>query len=138
LTYLLDTNACIALINGRPQSVRERFALAAAAGERMATSSVVSFELWYGVAKSAQRESNEIRLSSFLAGPLELVEFDEEDAHIAGVVRAHLEAVGTAIGAYDLLIAAQGVRRGATVITANGSEFGRVPDLLWEDWAAAG
>lgn len=138
MTYLLDTNACIALINGRPVSVRERFALATAAGERIFTSSVVTFELWYGVAKSAQRDSNELRLSSFLAGPIELVEFDEEDAHIAGTVRAHLEALGTPIGAYDLLIAAQGVRRGATVVTANGSEFGRVPDLLWEDWAATG
>ena len=118
--------------------MRERFALATAGGARILTSSVVTFEIWYGVARSAKREPNEIRLSSFLAGPIELVEFDEEDAHIAGTVRAHLEALGRPIGAYDLLIAAQGVRRGATVVTANGSEFGRVPDLPWEDWAAPG
>ncbi len=136
MTYLLDTNACIALINGRPGRVRERFALASTAGEPILTSSVVVFELWYGVAKSAQRQSNETRLSAFLAGPLEVLEFDEDDAHIAGSIRAHLEGVGTPIGAYDLLIAAQGVRRGAIVVTSNASEFARIPELRWEDWAA--
>lgn len=135
MSYLLDTNACIALINGRPQSVRDRFASAVTAGETVFTSAVVIFELWYGVAKSTRSEANETRLSAFLAGPLELIEFDEEDAHVAGQVRARLEAVGKPIGAYDLLIAAQGVRRGAIVVTANGSEFRRVPGLKWEDWA---
>lgn len=135
MSYLLDTNACIALINGRPEQVRNRFESAVAAGEAVFTSTVVVFELWYGVAKSARREANETRLSAFLAGPLQLIEFDEEDAHIAGRVRGHLEAIGQSIGAYDVLIAAQGVRRGAIVVTANGSEFGRVPDLHWEDWA---
>jgi tRNA(fMet)-specific endonuclease VapC len=138
LSYLLDTNACIALINGRPAGVRERFALASTAGEPILTSSVVVFELWYGVAKSAQRPSNETRLGAFLAGPLEVVEFDEDDAHIAGDIRARLETVGTPIGAYDILIAAQGLRRDAIVVTANASEFARVPELRWEDWARTG
>ncbi len=32
MNYLLDTNACIALINGEPASVRNRFRAAIAAG----------------------------------------------------------------------------------------------------------
>ncbi len=35
---------------------------------------------------------------------------------------------------YDLLIAAQALRTGATLATANVSEFARVPGLVWEDW----
>jgi tRNA(fMet)-specific endonuclease VapC len=45
-----------------------------------------------------------------------------------------LERSGTPIGAYDLLIAGQALRRGLTVVTANASEFGRVAELSWVDW----
>lgn len=135
MRYLLDTNACIALINGTPEAVRERFADAAERGDAVLTSTIVVFELWYGVAKSTRLEANAVKVSAFLAGPVELLDFEEQDAHVAGTVRAGLERAGTPIGAYDLLIAAQGVRHRATVVTANHSEFGRVPTLLWEDWA---
>ena len=48
-TYLLDTNACIALINGRHAHVRRRFQRAIARDSVILLSSVVAFELWYGV-----------------------------------------------------------------------------------------
>ncbi|HEV7679743.1 MAG TPA: PIN domain-containing protein [Candidatus Dormibacteraeota bacterium] len=50
-------------------------------------------------------------------GPVEVVDFDDEDARTAGQVRATLEAAGTPIGAYDVLIAGQAVRRGSTLVT---------------------
>jgi tRNA(fMet)-specific endonuclease VapC len=136
VSYLLDTNACIALINGRPPSVRQRFEEATDGGAVIATSSVVIFELWYGVAKSARPEANADRLAVFLAGPIDLVDFDDDDARQAGQIRAKLESVGTPIGAYDVLIAGQAQRRGSTLVTANASEFSRVSGLAWEDWAA--
>lgn len=135
MNFLLDTNACIALINGRPSSVRARFEEVSSAGHRISTSSVVTFELWYGVAKSARAEANADRLGVFLAGPIELVDFDDDDAREAGQVRASLEAAGTPIGAYDVLIAGQARRRGSTLVTANADEFRRVAGLGWEDWA---
>lgn len=64
-----------------------------------------------------------------------MLDFDDEDARTAGHVRAALEKAGTRIGAYDLLIAGQAVRRALTVVTANASEFGRVAGLSWQDWA---
>ena len=91
MTYLLDTNACIALINGTPKDVRRRFQRAIAKEATMLVSSVVAFELWYGVAKSQRKEANTQRLRAFLAGPLEWTLFDEEDAREAGAVRAELE-----------------------------------------------
>ena len=132
---MLDTNACIALINGAPAQVRSRFAQASAGGEAISTSSLVAFELWYGVAKSARPESNAKRLRTFLAGPIDVVTFHDDDAKYAGEIRAGLESQGTPIGAYDLLIAGQAVRRGLTVVTANTSEFARITGLSWEDWA---
>ena len=136
MTFLLDTNACIALIDGRPEKVRGRLARALAAADEVATSSIALFELWYGVAKSARRQVNSARLNAFLAGPIGRIEFDEQDAREAGEVRAQLETMGRRIGAYNLLIAGQARRRGTVLITANASEFDSVPNLNWEDWAS--
>lgn len=135
MTYLLDTNACIALINGTPRDVRRRFQRAIAKEATLLVSSVVACELWYGAAKSERKEANTLRLDAFLAGPLEWTLFDEEDARAAGIVRAELEIAGKPIGAYDVLIAGQARRRGATLVTSNVREFDRVTGLKWEDWA---
>ena len=135
MTYLLDTNACIALINDKTPSVRTRLRKALDADHEVMVSSVVAFELWYGVAKSARPEANARLVEAFFAGPVRLLGFEFEDAKVAGRIRAALEAVGKPIGAYDLLIAGQALRHGLTLITANGREFARVKGLDWEDWA---
>jgi tRNA(fMet)-specific endonuclease VapC len=135
MKYLLDTNACIALINGKSPSVRTRLRKALSEDAKMLVSSVVAFELWYGVSKSARPEANARLVEIFFAGPVSLLAFELEDAKVAGRVRAALESVGKPIGAYDLLIAGQALRHELTLVTANGREFGRVKGLEWEDWA---
>ncbi len=50
-------------------------------------------------------------------------------------VTAALAYAGTPIGAYDVMIAAQGLTKGLTVVTHNTEEFSRVPGLKLEDWA---
>jgi tRNA(fMet)-specific endonuclease VapC len=133
--YLLDTNACIALINNKTPLVRTRFQRALAAGATVWVPSVAAFELWYGVAKSARPEPNTRLVETFFEGPVSLLAFEPEDAKVAGRVRAILESAGKPIGAYDLLIAGQALRHEMTLITANGREFGRVKGLEWDDWA---
>jgi len=134
MNYLLDTNACIALINGKPPLVRSKFQKAADAGAQVFVSSIALFELWYGVAKSSRREFNKKRLETFLAGPIHPLPFEDVDAELTGAVRADLESVGKPIGAYDLLIAGQAMRNKLTLITANVSEFARIKALAWADW----
>lgn len=136
MTYLLDTNAVIALLKNQPPKVRRRFRRSAARGASIAVSSVALFELWYGVDRSERRRENTERLRVFLSADISHLPFGEEDAAIAGDLRATLERAGTPIGPYDLLIAAQALRTGATLVTANVSEFRRVPDLRWQDWTA--
>jgi tRNA(fMet)-specific endonuclease VapC len=135
VTYLLDTNVCIALINGNPQRVRNRLRRAASDGGAFAVPSVVTFELWYEVAKSARPEANRTRVETFFAGPIEILPFEDEDAQLAGEIRAALEKSGKPIGAYDVLIAGQALQRGATLVTANVTEVARVAGLVWENWA---
>jgi tRNA(fMet)-specific endonuclease VapC len=135
VNYLLDTNACIALINGKPSSVRNRFRKALATGGKVFVPSIVAFELCYGVAKSSQPEANCQRLGAFFAGPIALLPFDDEDAQSAGAIRTALEVLGKPIGAYDLLIAGQALQRKFTLVTANVTEFARVKGLAWQDWS---
>lgn len=134
MDYLLDTNACIALNKGEPASVRARLNRAVHAGAQVWVPTVVLYELWYGVAKSARPKENAEDLATFLAGPVRVLGFGEEDAREAGEVRMSLERIGKPIGAYDVLIAGQALSRKLILVTANTREFGRVKGLRWEDW----
>ena len=134
MNYLLDTNACVALINGNPPSVRAKFRKATDLGGQVFVSSIALFELWYGVAESSRRDFNKKRLETFFAGPIHPLSFEDQDAEIAGAIRADLESIGKPIGAYDLLIAGQAIRNKLTLITANLSEFARIKELAWADW----
>jgi tRNA(fMet)-specific endonuclease VapC len=136
--FHLDTNGAIAVLNGRPEAARQRLKTVLEMPRSLvAISSIVLYELRYGAARSAQPEKNTERLRLFLAGPIDVAPFGEEDAAVAGQLRATLEAKGTPIGPYDLLIAAQALRSGATLVTANTSEFARVEGLALEDWCSA-
>ena len=134
MAYLLDTNACIALINGSSELVRKRFSRAVGAIEEIWVPSVSVFELWYGVAKSMQTDANTRRVKMFLEGPVRVLEFGEEDTRYAGEIRSTLERIGRPIGAYDVLVAGQALNRKLTLVTANVKEFGRVKGLDGEDW----
>jgi tRNA(fMet)-specific endonuclease VapC len=134
VNYALDTNVVIDVLRYRRPMVRERFRRALADGASITLSSVVLFELWYGVARAQNRRENTQRLRVFLSGDIQVAPFTEDDAVAAGNLRAALAAAGAPIGPYDLLIAAQALRSGATLVTANAREFARVDGLAWEDW----
>ncbi len=135
MTYLLDMNACIALINGSSDVVRKRFDRAVAAGNQILVSSIGIFELWYGVFNSSRLQFNIDRLDAFLEGSVTVLSFDEDDAKAAGSIRAMLKRSGKPIGSYDMLLAGQAIQRKLTLVTANISEFSRVKGLVWQDWA---
>jgi tRNA(fMet)-specific endonuclease VapC len=122
-------------MNGAPVAVRNRFEQAVRGSLRVYISSIVAFELWYGIAKSARTEVNTRRIETLMASAVIALPFDNEDSRAAGSIRAVLEAAGRPIGAYDYLIAGQALARQLTLVTANISEFSRVKGLAWQDWA---
>ena len=132
--FCLDTNIVIGIINGRATTAEARFQETIGRAPLM-LSAVVLFELRYGYAKSDRRSRMEALLNTFLAPGIEVLPFDADDAAEAGDIRAALEAQGTPIGPYDILIAAQARRRGAALVTLNRREFERVPGLIVTDWA---
>ncbi len=137
MNYLLDTNVCIALLNETSPQIEARVLKELRANSLLSVSSVSAFELWYGVAKSARRQSNAQKLTAFLGSWVNILFFENEDARIAGELRAEMDSIGRPIGQYDLLIAGQAVRHKMTLVTANVREFGRIKTLAQEDWSKA-
>lgn len=135
MNYLLDTNVCIALINGTSSLARRRYIQAAAHKIIPQTSSIVAHELWYGVAKSGRVAQNANRLIAFLNSAVAVLDYSARDAQAAGEIRAELERTGQRIGEYDTLIAGQAFHRNLILVTANTREFGRVKGLVVEDWS---
>lgn len=131
----LDTNVVIFALNGRKPEIAARLDAELARGTPMMVPAIVLFELRYGCARSGQRAANEDRLTLFLQAGFAVPEFDAADAAEAGDIRAELERSGQPIGPYDILIAAQARRRGATLVTLNTAEFDRVRGLDVTDWS---
>ena len=134
MNYLLDTNVCIALINGTSPRIRHRYIQATARQILPHVSSIVAHELWYGVAKSERVAQNANRLVAFLSNAVDVLDYTERDAQAAGEIRAELESKGQRIGEYDTLIAGQAFARNLILVTANTREFERVKGLIVEDW----
>ena len=131
MLYMLDTTACIGIIKNNPLVLRQRlFQLDVA---QVTISSIVLYELEYGVCRSQQVERNRANLEAFLQY-IQILEWTEEQSREAALVRCELAKLGQPIGHYDTLIAAHARSLKATLVTQNVGEFGRVDRLLVEDW----
>lgn len=128
--YLLDTNILSDLVR-QPQGVIAR-RIAEAGEETICTSIIVAAELRFGAEKSGSAKLADqvnLILSAIKILPLESPA-DREYARL----RQHLARRGTLIASNDMLIAAQTLSEGLTVVTANTGEFARVPGLHVENW----
>ena len=132
MTYLLDTNICIYIINEQPAQVLQR--LIQAGRESLAISTVTVAELAFGVAKSTRPDSR-AKLENFLS-KFPILDWDEDAAWVYGNVRKALEAKGQRIGERDLLLACQALAIDATMVTNNTREFERIEGLKLENWVA--
>ena len=129
--YLLDTNACIALLTGSSEPLVVRYRQQEPGDLRLC--SVVKAELLYGARHSQRVAENLATLEAFFA-PLTSLPFDDACAEHYGMIRADLARLGTPIGPNDLLIAATARAHDATVVSRNLREFSRVVGLRVEDW----
>ena len=130
--YLLDTNILSDLVRNPQGKIARKIAKV---GEAMVcTSIIVACELRYGAAKKGSPRLNE-QLEAILT-PLEIVPLEPDADRHYGHIRATLERSGQIIGPNDLLIAAQALDGGLTLVTDNVGEFKRVPGLRVQNWLA--
>ncbi len=130
MKFLLDTNAVIALLKGNRLFLDR---LRAFQPSDFGMPSIVHHELCFGAYKSKRVAAN---LQNVHSLQFDVIPISKSDAERSAEIRASLQAKGTPIGAYDVLIAGQAVARSLTLITHNVSEFGRIENLTFEDWLA--
>lgn len=130
MTYLLDTNAWIAVVRGHP-GVRAR--LGAEAPDDCGVSTITIYELFSGVERCRDPDSERKKIATLLA-PLHILPFDHAAALEAARIRWGLERRGNLIGPYDILLAAQALTLDVLLVTRNIGEFSRVDGLRWENW----
>lgn len=134
LRYMLDTDTCSYIMKRSSPAVLKR--LQEIRVSDVCISVITKSELLFGVEMSPRRQQDESALNAFLAH-VEVLDFPDEAAGHYAKIRADLKTHGTMIGANDLLIAAHARSLGLTLVTNNISEFGRVPDLVFENWTVA-
>jgi tRNA(fMet)-specific endonuclease VapC len=133
LTHVLDTDICIEALRRRSEPLLRR--LREHSPAEIAVSVITEAELRFGALNSSSPERNGAAAEAFLR-PFVILPLTREYVPTYARLRVDLERLGMRIGALDLLIAAQAVSLGATVVTNNQREFRRVPGLRVENWLA--
>ncbi len=130
MRYLLDTNIVSDLVRNPQGKVAQH--IRNVGESRVCTSIIVAAELRYGAAKKGSPKLS--GLLDAILGAIEILPLELPLDRAYAETRAHLERSGNPIGANDLLIAAQALTLGCTLVTDNEREFSRVQDLLCENW----
>jgi tRNA(fMet)-specific endonuclease VapC len=133
MIYLLDTNTCITYLKVPTSPIRTR--LAALQPGDVVVCSVVKAELHHGALRSRD-PARALSVQQTFLGQFQSLPLDDVAAEVAGRIRADLEAKGTPIGPYDVLIAAIALANDLVLVTHNTREFARVTGLKLEDWEA--
>jgi tRNA(fMet)-specific endonuclease VapC len=130
MRYLLDTNIVSDLIRNPQGLVTSRIREVGEA--HVATSIIVAAELRFGAAKKGSTRLT-AQVEAVL-GAMQILPFEEPADRAYGLLRARLEKKGQIVGGNDLLIAAQAISLGFTLVTANQREFAKMKDLRCENW----
>lgn len=128
--YALDTNSLSYYLKGKGRVAGR---LLSEPPSNVGVPSVVLYEVAFGAARVAAPAGLKERLEAFLRA-FRVLPFGEAEARTAAAIRVDLEMAGRPIGPHDLLIAATALEHGATLVTHNTKEFGRVKGLRVEDW----
>jgi tRNA(fMet)-specific endonuclease VapC len=128
--FVLDTNTVIDYFRGRGK-VAER--LLSVAPREIGLPAIAAYEVWVGVLGSQNAKRREEQYEQFLA-VIEVVPSDSAVGRRAAELRLLLERRGAPIGPMDTLIAGTALACGATLVTRNTKEFGRIPGLKIANW----
>jgi tRNA(fMet)-specific endonuclease VapC len=128
--YALDSNTVIYLFKGLGR-VPANFLQTPP--REVAIPSVVLYELEAGIAKSRFPEKSRVPLDELLPR-ITVLPLGPEEARASARIRATLEKGGKPIGPLDILIAGIVLSHGATLVTHNVREFGRIEGLSVVDW----
>jgi tRNA(fMet)-specific endonuclease VapC len=128
--YLLDTNIASYVIKGNVPHVREN--LRKVPMPEVGISAVTEAELRFGAMRKPQATRLQLAVNEFLLR-VEILPWDSAAAQHYAKLRSALEDSGTSMGNLDMMIAAQALAVGGTLVT-HDRVFHRVKRLKIEDW----
>jgi tRNA(fMet)-specific endonuclease VapC len=128
--YILDTNTVIYYFKRMGQVVDNFEKIQ---NRELVLPTLALYELQTGIQKVGEPRKRVLELRQFLS-LVRVLDFDEEAANAAAVIRAYLEARGLSIGPIDMLIAGVALSQNAALVTHNTREFARIPNLQLVDW----
>jgi tRNA(fMet)-specific endonuclease VapC len=125
---MLDTNALSAVMKGRSPALDRRLT-----NERFCISVVTEAEIRFGLARRPQKAEFSALVEGVLSS-IDIRPWTSTSARCYGPLRAELTSLGKPLAPLDLLIAAQALSEGATLITADRA-FTHVPGLTIQDYS---
>lgn len=123
--YLLDSNICIYLLEGKSDATRDR--LQQCVPGEVVTSAVVFAEVLRGVDPA---NLNALEAAGRFFALIRALPFDQAAAE-------NYARIPFRRGRFDRLIAAHALALGVTIVTANEADFADVPGLRIENWTLA-
>jgi tRNA(fMet)-specific endonuclease VapC len=127
--FLLDTNICIYFIKGK-FGLKEKFR--SVKKENRFISEITLAELKFGVQNSESPKKNQETLNNFLTGVQILPIFNALDLYASE--KARLRKKGEPIDDFDLLIGVSAIANEMILVTNNESHFGRISNIIIENW----
>jgi len=128
VSYILDTDHCIAILRGR-LDVGSRVA----PDSPLYVTAITVSELTYGAHKSERPAENLAQVNTLLDGVITLA-FDVAAARRCGEIKDLLRRAGTPIAELDLQIASIALQHGLPLVSHNTGHLDRVPGLALVDW----
>lgn len=128
--YLLDTNTASYVIKGNVPLVREN--LRKVPMSEVGISAVTEADLRFGAARKPGATRLHLAIEEFLIR-VEILSWDSPAARQYALIRSSLEGTGSPMGNLDMMIAAQALAAGATLVT-HDRVFQRIKQLRIEDW----
>ncbi|MCL2053102.1 MAG: PIN domain-containing protein [Oscillospiraceae bacterium] len=131
MIYALDTNTISFMLKDN-DNVYNRYFDVLSKGNRC----IIPLMVYYEVRRGLKANDAQLKMRSFekICFDLGIVEITIADMNTAADIYADLKNRGRMIDDGDLLIAAQVVARGYTLVTNNRKHFENVKGLTFEDW----
>lgn len=129
--FLLDTCTVSDFIKGNSGTIDK---IKSCAPSSLYVSVITQMEILYGLNRNPEKAKKIKNVMDFFLEAISILSWGSNDAIVAATCRHYLTRLGMPIGPYDLLIAAHALQNNLILVTANDSEFRRVPNLIVENW----
>jgi len=119
----------------QPVLVLQRLAAAVQQRHQIVISTVTYAEMRYGqIGKKASPKHARL-VDEFVRRVDQVLAWDAAAVDATIIIKQQLTAQGQVIGTNDMAIAGHAIAARCILVTNNTREFGRVPNLNYEDWA---